>query len=247
MDSLSLSLSSKSFHQVTAEVMLATGDIMARSSRPCMLRFRSLPVRLIQTSIMSLPVVMGITGETQEIRVQILKYKEGYPRTEAIKVTLKPKAGSTALPELYAARIFINSQPPWRKELVHNWKWTFYVWSSLYMYIMLLMILVGCCKPIIFPMMSIDDYKLRDQPTQVVKDQPSNLGGDGAISDECSEAIKKWHQSISKRKSLGIRTWVIPEPDLVSSCDSSITRDKTGYGVEEAGETAASESEYESC
>lgn len=38
-----------------------------------------------------------------------------------------------------------------------------------------------------------------------------------------------------------------PEPDLVSSCASSITRDKTGYGVEEAGETAASESEYESC
>lgn len=174
-----------------------------------MLRFRSLPVRLIQTSIMSLPVVMGITSEAQEIRVQILKYKEGYPRTEAIKVTLKPKAGSTALPELYAARVFINSQPPWRKELVHNWKWTFYVWSSLCTYIMLLMmILVGCCKPIMFPMMSIGDHKLRDQPTQVVKDQPSNLGGDGAISEECSEAIKKWHQSISKRKSLRIRTWV---------------------------------------
>lgn len=196
---------------------------MATSGQPCMLRFRSSPVRLMQTFIMGLPIVMGIFGETQEIRVKNLKHKEGYLRTEAIKVTLKPRAGSTALPELYAARIIINSQLPWRKELVCNWKWTFYVWSSLCTYIMLLMILFSCCKPIVFPLMSVGDRKQRDQAIQVVRDQQSNLGGDGAISDdECSDTLRKWRQIRSERKSVMIRTGAILDSDPVSSCASSV-------------------------
>lgn len=92
---------------------------MATSGQPCMLRFRSAPVRLMQTFIVGLPTVMGIFGETQEIRVKILKHKEGYLRTEAIKVTLKPRAGSpvpagylrTEALELYKLNIL------WREHL----------------------------------------------------------------------------------------------------------------------------------
>uniref|UniRef100_A0A0V0HSZ0 Putative ovule protein n=1 Tax=Solanum chacoense TaxID=4108 RepID=A0A0V0HSZ0_SOLCH len=94
------------------------GLVMATSSHPCMLRFRSLPIRLMREFIMSVPLVLGLTAETQTIVVPMLKHKEGLPRTEAIRITMIPRAGTFGLPQLYQSQIILKSQPPWYKNLV---------------------------------------------------------------------------------------------------------------------------------
>ncbi|KAJ0971924.1 hypothetical protein J5N97_019883 [Dioscorea zingiberensis] len=62
--------------QVTAEALSSKGNIIATSSQPCMLRFRSLPVRLMHTFLMGVPLLLGMSTESQETRVDILRYKE---------------------------------------------------------------------------------------------------------------------------------------------------------------------------
>ncbi|KAK9141139.1 hypothetical protein Scep_010820 [Stephania cephalantha] len=137
--------------QVTAEVISERGRVLARSSQPCTLLFRSLPIRVARTFIFAVPILLGFSSETQQITVRVLQHKERKLRTLAIKVTLVPRAGTSALPELYSAKIILNSKLPWRKQIVHNWKWTFYVWASLNMYIVLLIITLCCCRHLFFP------------------------------------------------------------------------------------------------
>ncbi|KAK9138631.1 hypothetical protein Sjap_009225 [Stephania japonica] len=136
---------------LTAEVISERGKVLARSSQPCTLLFRSLPIRVARTFIFAVPILLGFSSETQQITVRVLQHKERKLRTSAIKVTLVPRAGTSALPELYSAKIILNSKLPWRKQIVHNWKWTFYVWASLNMYIVLLIITLCCCRHLFFP------------------------------------------------------------------------------------------------
>ncbi|KAL1360567.1 seipin-1 isoform X1 [Arachis hypogaea] len=136
--------------QLTAELLTGNGNVIAKSSRPSMLRFRSSPIRLARTLMMGLPLVLGVSDETQSIIVDILRHKEEYRRTKAIRVTMHPRSGTSSLPQLYEAQIMIKSRLPWSKEVVRNWKWTFYVWVSIYVYIVLLMFLLCCYRRLLF-------------------------------------------------------------------------------------------------
>ncbi|XP_077212074.1 putative adipose-regulatory protein (Seipin) [Tasmannia lanceolata] len=218
--------------QLTAEVISATGSIIAKSSQPCMLHYHSLPVRLMRTFIMSVPILIGISSETQKITVEILKYKEGNPKTEMIRVWLKPRAGTTDLPLLYTAKILMNSQLPRWKELVHKWKWTFYVWASLYVYVMLLIILVYYFKPFVFPKTIGQHENQINRSIRVVRDWQSSVGGAGESSD--SDRLRKWRQSRNKRKALMFSRGV--SPDGVGCSGSSVGREKMGEGVEDSGD-----------
>ncbi|KAL2330176.1 hypothetical protein Fmac_017757 [Flemingia macrophylla] len=102
--------------QLTAELESVNGNVIEKSSQPCMLRYRSSPVRLARTAMMGVPLVLGISGETQNIYVEILRHKEDYRRSNAIKVTLHPRAGSSSLPQLYEAELIMKSHLPWTKE-----------------------------------------------------------------------------------------------------------------------------------
>ncbi|KAM3359646.1 hypothetical protein P3S68_019357 [Capsicum galapagoense] len=136
--------------QLVAESLSKEGRVMARSSHPCILQFRSLPIRLMQNFMMSVPLVLELTAETQRIIVPILKHTESLPRTEAIRITMMPRVGTLALPQLYQSEIILQSQPPWNKNLVYRWKWTFSVWTSMYLYVTMLLILLNWCRPLIF-------------------------------------------------------------------------------------------------
>ncbi|XP_052728737.1 seipin-1 isoform X2 [Vigna angularis] len=104
--------------QLTTELVSVNEHVVAKSSQPCMLRFRSSPIRLARTFLMGVPLVMGISGETQNINVEILRHREDYRRSNAIRVTLHPRAGTSNLPELYEAEILMRSNLPWTKEPV---------------------------------------------------------------------------------------------------------------------------------
>lgn len=115
-----------------------------------MLRFRSLPVRLMRTLVLGIPLLLGVSAETQKIKVEALKHKEPrHPRTAAIRITLIPRAGTSSPPQVYEAQIAMHSQLLWPKEVVRNWRWSFCVWASLCTYIALLLALLCCCKTLV--------------------------------------------------------------------------------------------------
>ncbi|KAL6565279.1 hypothetical protein OROGR_002230 [Orobanche gracilis] len=190
--------------QLTAELISVEGNLVAKSSHPCMIRFRSWPIRLTRTFLMSVPLLLGITTETQTITLPMLKHKEAsYPRTEYARITLTPRSGTASLPQFYNAEVVVKSRPPWTRELVHRWKWTFCIWTSLYIFVVLVMILVFFLKPVIFPVMATPFAKYKQDSTSpefgVVGPEPfgSNKPRD---RNEMSESVRRWQSSRSRRK-----------------------------------------------
>ncbi|CAD5331863.1 unnamed protein product [Arabidopsis thaliana] len=137
--------------QLKVELLSLKGETIARSSQPCMLRFRSKPIRLARTFVMSVPLIAGIANEAQTMRIDALKHQEKMPRTKAVRATLIPRAQTRTLPQLYEAEIVINSKPPWIKRMAYNWKWTLCVWTSMYLYVAILTALLWCFRPVLFP------------------------------------------------------------------------------------------------
>ncbi|RWW72992.1 hypothetical protein BHE74_00019159 [Ensete ventricosum] len=193
-----------------------------------MLRFQSHPVRLMRTFVMGFPLLLGVSSESQRVAIEMLGYKETRTRSEMMRVKLKPRAGTTELPQLYDAEVFMKSQPPWAKELAYNWKWTFYVWTSLYMYILLLILLVCCFKPFVMPRLrrelrkdSVDDHRVKRE-----------------MSDKrLSDALRGLRQR-GKRKAL-------LRPELVEGATSSVAGGEATAAsevIDDSGDFAASES-----
>lgn len=231
--------------QLTAELLNGTGQTIAKSSRPCILLFRSLPVRVARTFLLGVPLLLGISTETQKVRVDILKHKEASaPRTNAIRVTLIPRAGTFSPPQLYEAEILINSQLPWPKKLIYNWKWTFYVWISLYTYVMLLLFLI-CCKPLVLsgPVVSFrDPHMVEEEGASTSTEEPKehwNVGtGDG--ERDVAELLRKLRESRRRRRAL-----LVAAEAAGSSADSSVSQTRgemtttatSGPAEDEAGDS----------
>uniref|UniRef100_A0A5B7CEX5 Seipin-1 n=1 Tax=Davidia involucrata TaxID=16924 RepID=A0A5B7CEX5_DAVIN len=227
--------------QLSAELVSTNGHVIAKSSQPCMLRFSSLPIRLMRTCLMGAPLLLGITSETQKLTVAMLKHKEGYPRTESIRITMIPRAGTTSLPQLYEAEILLNSRLPWRKELVRSWKWTFYVWTSLYMYIVLVIVLVCCFKPLIFPMTAPSFSYGRGRAAGGVSEEQQHRASE---EREISESFRKWQRSRSKRRKAMLLHELMPETAgssassiSVTRQDMSVTRDTSTVAEDDAGDS----------
>ncbi|KAK4487947.1 hypothetical protein RD792_003685 [Penstemon davidsonii] len=213
--------------QLSAEIISTEGALIERSSHPCMLKFLSWPIRLVRTFLMGVPLLLGITTETQTISFPILKYKETtYPRTEKIRITLIPRAGTLSLPQFYDAEILLKSRPPWTKQLVYSWKWTFYVWTTLYIFLMLVMLLVLFLKPLIFPAItnSFEKYGQDSAVELVSREEPMARVPE---EREMSESLRRWQRSRSKRKAALLHR-VMPE-ERCSASSMTVTRGETGF------------------
>lgn len=212
------------------------GDVITSSSRPCMLHFRSQPVRMMQTFIMAVPLLLGIKSEIQVVNVPLLKYKERYyHRTQFIKISLVPRAGTPYLPQIYEANLIVSSELPWMKRIVRNWRWTFSVWTSLYIFLLNLLVLVCFFRSLLFPdMMKFSGYQRLAVTDDTLEGSPRAVGG--ARARPSFETLKRWRQSRSKRKAMPYG-----ESDATSM---SVTRDEDmGATSEEVGD---SESVYRS-
>jgi seipin len=222
------------FYQLSAELLSVNGAVLAKSSHPCMLQFRSFPIRFARTFLMGIPLLLGISSETQKISIEILRHKEGRQRTEAIRVTLVPRAGTSSPPQLYEAQLFIHSQLPWAKQLVRNWKWTLYVWTSLYIYITFLLLLLFCCKPLIFPMTAAN---LSDRSERALTiEEPLEAEIEAKEEREVSELLRRWKRSRSKRKAIYLHE-SMPETIGSSTSSISLTREDTSTIVEDIGDS----------
>ncbi|XP_041018854.1 LOW QUALITY PROTEIN: seipin-1 [Juglans microcarpa x Juglans regia] len=211
--------------QLSAELLSIDGAVIAKSSQPCMLRFRSFPIRLARTVLLFIPLLLGISSETQKMTIDILKHTEGIQRTKAVRATLVPSAGTSSVPQLYETEILIHSQPPWTKELVRNWKWTFYVWTSLYVYITLLMVLLFCCKKLFLPMAAAATLGDGKDQEKLKMEEPAEISIQDRDEREMSEFLRKWKQRRSKRKAVYLHE-AMPESTFDSSKTSiSVTRE----------------------
>ncbi|BBN07946.1 seipin [Marchantia polymorpha subsp. ruderalis] len=140
--------------QVTAEMLSARNQVLMRQSKPCMLRFRSAPIRLFKTVLYSIPLLMGFSTETQKIEVTVLHAQEKLVPTASVRILLEPKAGypqGGGLPELYEAELHLESALPWPKAIMRRWKWTFYVWNGVCLFLFEVAIILCCCRQVLLP------------------------------------------------------------------------------------------------
>ncbi|XP_002976810.2 seipin-1 [Selaginella moellendorffii] len=143
--------------QVAAEILSARNEVVVRSSRPCMLRFQSVPIRYARTLIYSVPVLLDVAGEYQILELEMINLRR--PRASpvhvaSVKVLLEPRAGfgpGSGLPELYASEIQIRADLPWKKSLVYKWRRTLYVWSATVLFVTELGIVLCCFRQLLIP------------------------------------------------------------------------------------------------
>ncbi|KAG0489306.1 hypothetical protein HPP92_008117 [Vanilla planifolia] len=216
--------------QVSTEAISSTGQVIAAFSQPCMLRFKSLPVRLMKTFAMALPLLIGVQTETQQLVLEVLSYKEEFRRTDAIKVRLTPRAGTLDLPQIYHAEILLHTQLPRRKEVVYNWKWTLCVWASLYIYVLLLIVVFCCFKP-------FDFLEARaEEVAEAAQYRGHGRLEDVKVSEKFTEAVSRWRGMERRRRRIG----QVAQRELVEGSASSAAGE-TSQAIEAYADCAASE------
>ncbi|KAG1359402.1 seipin-2 [Cocos nucifera] len=140
--------------QVRAEFLSADGKVMAGSRQPCMLRFKSSHIHLIETFLKSGSLLAGYSSESQILRFKMTGFTEGSEPTVCIRVVLEQRAEyrpGAGIPEIYAASLKLESDLPLFKRLIWNWRRTVYIWISMWLFIMELLIFLVCCRPILVP------------------------------------------------------------------------------------------------
>ncbi|KAL0288956.1 UNVERIFIED_CONTAM: Seipin-1 [Sesamum angustifolium] len=175
--------------------------------------------------------VTGNLNRDSNHNFSILKHKEvSYPRTKLVRITLIPRAGTSSLPQFYEAELLVKSRLPWMKELVYRWKWTFYVWTTMYIFIILVMVLVFFLKPIIFPVMAAPVVKVeQDSAVELAPQEPSVRARE---EREVLESLRRWQRSRNKRKA-ALLQGAISERVSPSAPSISLTQAETDLGFQE--------------
>ena len=167
-----------------------------------MLRYKSTPVRLAQSALAIVPLVMGVRSESQSATLKILQYREGHgrhKRTGLIRVSLQPRAMTVHLPQVYRAEITVQTALPWLKAVARSMKWTMCVWVSFCVYVILSLLAVWWVLRLA---LSGSDRRLSDY--QVNAKKVANLGGRGMGQSSHEEfargGVVKWRDRRDKRK-----------------------------------------------
>ncbi|XP_023738798.1 seipin-2 [Lactuca sativa] len=153
--------------QVRIDFLSKNGNRLASTRQPCMLQFKSQPIRLILTFLNLAPLITGYSSESQTLKIKFRGYTEGNDPTSCLRVILEQRAEFTrgaGVPEIYEASLKLESQPPFFKRILWYWKGTIYVWVSIVMFVVELFILL-CCTPVIAPWtrgVSVNNYSSRN-------------------------------------------------------------------------------------
>ncbi|XP_078428249.1 seipin-3-like [Wolffia australiana] len=141
--------------QVRVEFLTADQKPLASSSRPCMMRFKSAPVRILETILKLVLVLVDISSETQTISLSMggFAVPASAPAASAM-VVLEPRAGQrlgTGLPELYSASLRMESELPLMRRLLWSWRRTLFVSIAIFIFNFELLLLLICCTPLLLP------------------------------------------------------------------------------------------------
>ncbi|XP_020580781.1 seipin-3 isoform X2 [Phalaenopsis equestris] len=140
--------------QVSVEFISTKGKITSRSSKPCMLRFKSSHIRFMETFIRSGPLLAGYSSESQVIDLRLSGFTEGYEPTMSVRIVLEQRAGfmlGAGIPEIYSASLKLESKLPILKRIIWNWRKTLLIWLAMGLFVWELLIVLVCCRPVLFP------------------------------------------------------------------------------------------------
>ncbi|KAL1207338.1 Seipin-3 [Cardamine amara subsp. amara] len=141
--------------QIRVEFLSASGQILASSRRPCMIRFRSEPIRLVHTFLKIAPLVTGYVSEIQTLNLKLKGFvdKDVIP-TACLKIMIEQRAEfgpGAGIPEIYDASMLLESKLPFFKRIIWNWRRTLFVWISMSVFTTELLLALVCFRPLIIP------------------------------------------------------------------------------------------------
>ncbi|KAL3615151.1 hypothetical protein CASFOL_040812 [Castilleja foliolosa] len=151
--------------QVRVDFLGSDGKTLARSRRPCMLQFKSQPIRLALTMLKVAPILTGYTSETQNLEINFRGFIEGETPTACLSVVIEQRAEFSpggGIPEIYDASLTLESELPLLKNVLWYWKKTLFVWISMVIFTMELFFALLCCKPIVIPRIRLREAGNRD-------------------------------------------------------------------------------------
>ncbi|KAL0695741.1 hypothetical protein Bca4012_062921 [Brassica carinata] len=140
--------------QVRVDFLSADGQTLDTIRRPCMLRFRSDPIRLVQTFFKVVPLVTGYVSEIQTLTLKLKGFAEKDTPTACLKVMIEQRAEfrpGAGIPELYDASLSLESDLPFFKKVIWKWRRTLFVWISMSMFFAELLFALVFCRPLIIP------------------------------------------------------------------------------------------------
>ncbi|KAG8365576.1 hypothetical protein BUALT_Bualt18G0119800 [Buddleja alternifolia] len=151
--------------QVRVDFLTADGKTLASSRRPCMLHFRSQPIRLLLTFLKVAPILTGYSSETQNLKINFRGFTEGEIPTAYLRVVIEQRAQylpGAGIPEMYAASLALESELPLLKKVPWFWKKTLFVWISMTIFSMELVFALLCCKPFVLPKIRLREADNRE-------------------------------------------------------------------------------------
>lgn len=140
--------------QVRVDFLDPDGITIASSRHPCMLQFKSEPIRLLLTFLKVAPLLTGYTSESQDLNLKFKGFTEGGRPTSCLRVTIEQRAQfapGAGIPEVYAASLTLESEQPLLKRIVWYWRRTLFIWVSMTIFTVELLFTLLCCNPIIIP------------------------------------------------------------------------------------------------
>ncbi|KAL6553289.1 hypothetical protein OROGR_007131 [Orobanche gracilis] len=160
--------------QVRVDFLAADGQVLAVSRRPCMLQFKSAPIRLLLTFIKVAPILTGYSSETQNLKIYFRGFTEGETPTECLRLVIEQRAEflpGAGIPEIYSAFLTLESELPLMKKVLWFWRKTLFVWVSMSVFAMELFFALLCCRPIFIP-----NIHIREADTNRVDSQNDRSG-----------------------------------------------------------------------
>ncbi|KAI4372031.1 hypothetical protein MLD38_010318 [Melastoma candidum] len=140
--------------QVRIDFLSASGQIISSRRRPCMLYYKSEPIRLLLTMLKIAPLVTGYVSESQTLKVKFKGFVEEHVRTSCVRLVIEQRAEFShggGIPEIYDASITVESELPFLKRMLWYWRRTIFIWLVMMFFVAELVFCLLCCRPIIFP------------------------------------------------------------------------------------------------
>lgn len=136
------------------DFLAKNGRTLASSRRPCMLQYRSQPIRLLLTFLKVAPILTGYTSESQNLKINFQGFTEGVMPTAYLRVIIEPRAEfkpGAGIPDIYTSSLTLESELPFFRKVSWFWKKSLFVWTSMTIFTMELVFALLCCKSIVIP------------------------------------------------------------------------------------------------
>ncbi|KAM0054678.1 putative Seipin family protein [Helianthus debilis subsp. tardiflorus] len=141
------------FH-LRVDFLSSDGTLLASTRKPCMLQFKSEPIRLLSTFVKLAYLLTGYPSETQTLDMNFSGYTEKDVPLSCLRVVIEQRAEFAkggGVPEIYSASLKLETQFPFLKRMLWYWKGLIYMWISITLFITELLFTLLCCTPVIFP------------------------------------------------------------------------------------------------